>query len=257
MDQLLSTWASFFYTISYNVNCQEKNRRLPPNNPCVHRAAPSRAVELGPAVMAGFCCLLAKVCCGEDELHQLNSSCAPALGCRHGHCLPSLAHGQSWLEKTNWKEPTRLYGSAHQAAPKLLKHWAVAKFSVVPCFFVVLLWSRKGCAVGFSWGNGENPIQIQWLVSLCSQWGERNLSRMCYLLDPSVTGGQGDNISVCLNRNMTSVLSWLTREWDRSGFAHMEPSCGACPRACHLSMGLFPLKVIHHFSQLHPNWLKN
>lgn len=67
----------------------------------------------------------------------------------------------------------------------------VAKFSLVPCFLVVLSWARKGCAVlevGFPWGNEGDSTQVKWLVFLCSQWGERSVSRMCYLLVPSATG---------------------------------------------------------------------
>lgn len=89
----------------YNVSCKGGNRRFPQSNPCVHRAAPPRVVELGPDVCShgrkDFCCLLGGVCCSESELHQLNSSWACALGCRHSHCLPCLAHGQSCLGNTD------------------------------------------------------------------------------------------------------------------------------------------------------------
>lgn len=102
MDQLLSTWSLFFCSIMYNVSCKgRKRRRFPQNSPYVHRVAPPRTAELGPDVCshgrkANFCCLL-----GESELHQLRSSCACALGCRHSHCLPSLVHGQSCLKKAD------------------------------------------------------------------------------------------------------------------------------------------------------------
>lgn len=74
----------------------------PQNNPCLHRVAPPRAAELGPDVCshgrkADFCCPLGGDCCSQSELQQLKSSCA--LGCRHSHCLPSLVHGQSCLQR--------------------------------------------------------------------------------------------------------------------------------------------------------------
>lgn len=173
---------------------EETGKDCSQNNPGVHRVAPPRVA--GPDVCshgrkADFCCLLGGVCCSGSELHQLKSSWACALGCRHGHCLLSLVHGQEKTDKL--KGANQTLWIATPGCPKMMFRniEPVAKFSLAPWIFVLFLWAMKGCAVlgvGFPWGNGEDSIQIKWLVSLCSQWGEISVSRMGYLLVPSAAG---------------------------------------------------------------------